>query len=157
VFASRVVPLGKPRVPKDDAESASGGKVKARASGEMQRYAVDYLVMLTDLQFHPAQDGKYHDILNFMITAFDDDGKLLASQVSQVAADLSPKVMQAVLQTGMRLHQEVEVPLKGTAMRLGVEDVANSHIGTVEIALPVKAPPEVAGVPSRRMPPVEPD
>jgi hypothetical protein len=156
VFASRIVPLGKPRVVKDEGAGVSGNK-KNVAIGETQRYAVDYLVAPTDLQFTPAEDGKYHDVLNFMITAFDDDGKLLASQVSQVVADLSPKTLQGVLRTGMRLHQEVEIPVKGTVMRLGVEDMANSHIGTVEISLPVKAPPEVAVSQSRRMPPVEPD
>jgi hypothetical protein len=49
------------------------------------------------------------------------------------------------------------VPAKSTVMRLGVEDEANSHIGTIEIRLPVKAPPDAPQVVRRSMPPVERD
>ena len=47
------------------------------------------------------------------------------------------------------------MPAKSAVMRLGVVDEANSHIGTIEIPLPVKAPPDAPQVVRRSMPPVE--
>jgi hypothetical protein len=55
------------------------------------------------------------------------------------------------------VHQEIDVPVKSITMRLGVEDAANSHLGTLEIPLPVKAPPETAAARRNSLPPIEPD
>lgn len=102
-------------------------------------------------------DGIYHDVINFMATAFDEEGALVASQISQVAADLKPETFRDIQLGGVRVHQEIDVPLKSVALRLGVEDVADSHIGTLEIPLPVQAPPDAPAVARRSMPPVERD
>jgi hypothetical protein len=123
----------------------------------MQLYSVDYAVTPTDLRFNSTPDGTYHDVVNFMITAFNEEGKLAASQISQMAADIKPEVFQDILLSGVRVHQEIDVPAKSAVMRLGVEDEANSHIGTIEIPLPVKAPPDAPQVVRRSMPPVERD
>jgi VWFA-related protein len=160
VFGARVVPVGKPRV----IQTSTGGNAKAskkhkekEKAVEVQRYAIDHAVTFGDLRFSPGPDGKYHDVVNFMVTAFDDDGKLMASQVSQTVADLKPEVLKDIMAGGLRMHQEIDVPVKGVAMRLGVEDVSNSHIGTLEILLPVAAPPEAVEGTRRSLPPVEPD
>jgi VWFA-related protein len=158
VFGARVVPLGKPRIV-GSAAPAKPVKKRTQADGpvEMQRYAIDHAVAFSDLRFTPTPEGKYHGVLNFMVTAFDSEGKQIASQLSQTVADLKPEVMKDVMAGGVRLHQEIDVPMTGTAMRLGVEDVSNSHVGTVEIRLPVPAPPESQEGARRTMPPVEPD
>jgi len=123
----------------------------------MQRYGIDYAVTATDLRFSATVSGTYHDVLHFMITAFDDEGHMGASQISQLDADLKPEVLRDLTTTGLRLHEEIDVPVKSVAMRLGVEDVANSHIGTIEVPLPVKAPADSAVVARRSMPAIEPD
>jgi hypothetical protein len=59
---------------------------------------------------------------------------------------------------GLRLHQEIDIPVESIAMRLGVEDTANSHLGTLEIPLPVKPPPEAPTAAAQKsLPPIEPD
>ncbi|MGC2194883.1 MAG: VWA domain-containing protein [Terriglobales bacterium] len=160
VFGARVVPVGKPRVIQNS--TAMGAKASKKhkekeTAVEVQRYAIDHAVTFGDLRFSPGPDGKYHDVVNFMVTAFDDDGKLMASQMSQTVADLKPEVLKDIMAGGLRMHQEIDVPVKGVALRLGVEDVSNSHIGTLEIPLPVAAPPEGAAVARRPLPAVEPD
>jgi len=160
VFGARVVPLGKPTMIK----AAPGRKTSTKKRKdmdmpvEMQRYSIDYAVIPTDLRFAPTPEGTYRDVLNFMITAFDDDGNLVASQVSQMIADLKLETVRDVLAGGLRLHQEIDIPVKSIAMRLGVEDTANSHLGTLEIPLPVKPPPDVPrAAASKTLPPIEPD
>ena len=160
VFGTRVVPLGKPRLVKDAPGSGKRSKGKRQNRDlpvEMQRYSIDYAVIPTDIRFTPTSQGTYHDVLNFMVTAFDDDGNMVASEVSQMTADLKPETVRDVMLGGLRVHQEIDVPVKSITMRLGVEDAANSHLGTLEIPLPVKAPPETAAARRNSLPPIEPD
>jgi hypothetical protein len=163
VFGARVAPVGKPRLVQDSTIGGAKPSKKHKDKDkdkpvvvEVQRYSIDHAVNFGDLRFSPGADGKYHDVVNFMVTAFDENGKLMASQVSQTVADLKPEVLKDIMAGGLRMHQEIDVPVKGVAMRLGVEDVSNSHIGTLEIPLPVAAPPEGVDV-ARRSVPVEPD
>ncbi len=158
VFGARVVPMGKPRVVQDSATVVKAPKKRKEQPEtlEVQRYSIDHAVASSGLRYAQGTDGVYHDMLNFMVTAFDDDGKLLASQVAQTSSDLKPEALKEVMAGGLRMHQEIEVPVKCVSMRIGVEDVSNGHIGTLEIPLPVPAPPEVHEA-GRRLPPVEPD
>jgi VWFA-related protein len=160
VFGARVVPVGKPRAVRG-APTTPRKPSKKRKDNEslvdMQQYAIDYAVTFGDLHFYPTPDGSYHDTLNFMVTAFNDDGGLTASQISQTVADLKPEVFRDIMLGGVRLHQEIDVPVKSVTMRLGIEDVANSHIGTLEIPLPVPAPPDAPETARRSLPPIEPD
>jgi hypothetical protein len=58
---------------------------------------------------------------------------------------------------GFRLHQEVDVPVAAATLRMGVQDAISGRIGTLEIPLPVKAPPGVEQSRSQRLPEIEPD
>jgi hypothetical protein len=158
VFGARVVPIGKPRMV-EAAVPTKPMKKHKQAVGplELQRYSIDDAVSFSDLRFTPTPAGKYHEVVNFMVTAFDSEGKQIASQLSQSVADLKPEVMKDIMAGGVRVHQEIDVPVSGVAMRLGVEDVTNSHVGTMEIRLPVPAPPDGQDSGRKSMPPVEPD
>jgi VWFA-related protein len=158
VFASRIVPVGKPRKA-DSAQLQLVSKKKSGVAGpvQMQHYGIDYAVDPAHLMFVPTSAGLYHDTLNFMVTAFNDDGRLMASLASTVVADLKPANYKDVMLGGFRLHQELDVPLDATSIRLGVEDEMTNHIGTLEIPLPVPVPPDVPKVAARSLPEIEPD
>jgi VWFA-related protein len=159
LFGARVVPVGKPRVLENspaDTKPSKKNKVP-QTPVEVQRYAIDHAVNFSDLHFGQTPGGSYHDLLNFMVTAFDERSTLVASQIARTKADFSPEAMKDVVAGGVRMHQEIEVPVKSTTMRVGVEDLSNGHIGTIEIRLPVPPPPEVQAGARRALPPVEPD
>ncbi len=92
-----------------------------------------------------------------MITSFDEDGTLRTSIVSRATSDLKPESYQEILTGGLRLRQVVAVPVQAASMRLGVQDALTGHMGTIEIRLPVKAPPGVEQSLTRAMPEIEPD
>ena len=159
LFGARVVPVGKARVLQNsqaDMKPSKKNKVP-QTPLEVQRYAIDHAVSYSDLRFAQASDGTYHDLLNFMVTAFDEGGTLVASQIARTKADFKLDAMKDVVAGGLRMHQEIEVPVKSRTMRLGVEDLSNGHIGTIEIPLPVPPPPEAQAGARRSLPPVEPD
>jgi VWFA-related protein len=161
VFSTRVVPIGKPK--KVDAGQAAlaakPAKKKNGAQGpvEMQHFGIDYAVDPSDLRFGLTPSGQYHAVLGFMVTAFNDDGRLVASLVSTTTSDLKPASYKDVMAGGFRLHQELDIPVEAVSLRLGVEDGASSHVGTMEIALPVPVPPATPQVATRTLPPIEPD
>jgi VWFA-related protein len=158
VFATRVVPMGKPR----KVEGQSGNRASKKKGGaatpvEMQHYGIDYAVDAAGLRFGATASGTYHAVLSFMITAFSDDDRMVASLVSTATSDLKPANYKDVMTGGFRLHQELDVPVDAVSLRLGVEDASSSHVGTLEIPLPVPVPPDTPQVATRTMPPIEPD
>ncbi|HST12002.1 MAG TPA: VWA domain-containing protein, partial [Terriglobales bacterium] len=158
VFGARVVPVGKPRMVEGTAQvKPSKKRMKEAGPVEMQRYSIDHAVSFADLRFQPTPEGKYRGVVNFMVTAFDGEGKQVASQQSEMNTDLKPETMKDIQAGGVRIHQEIDVPVTSVVMRVGVEDVSNSHIGTMEIKLPVPPPPEGLEGTRRALPPVEPD
>jgi VWFA-related protein len=167
-FAARVVPLGKPR-PVDPAAAGavlpvSNKKKKHQERNarpaepvEMQRYVVDYAVTPNQLHFNATPQGIRHGIINFMITSFDENGTLRTSIVSRATSDLKPENYQEIQVGGLRLRQQVDVPVQAASMRLGVQDALTGHMGTVEVPLPVKVLPGVEQSLTHAMPEIEPD
>lgn len=45
-----------------------------------------------------------------MVTAFDEGGTLVASQIARTKADFNPEAMKDVVAGGVRMHQEIEMP-----------------------------------------------
>jgi len=166
-FAARVTPLGNPR--KVDPTAAGvllpvPTKKKHREQDarpleplEVQGYLVDYAVTPGQLRFDATSQGTRHGIINFMITSFDESGALRTSIVSRASSDLKPEGFQEILSGGLRLRQQVDVPVQAVSMRLGVQDALNGRMGTVEIALPVKAPPGLEQSLAHTLPQIEPD
>jgi len=157
VFATRVIPVGKP-VKVDPAKEPSGKKPKknARAVTAVQHYGVDYAIAGPQLRF-VEQGNVHHAVLAFVASAFDDDGKSLSRVASHTVSDLKPPSYKDVMVGGFRIHQEFDVPVNATSLRLGVEDELNRRLGTIEISLPVPQPPEQAGLRAKTLPDIEPD
>ena len=166
-FEARVVPLGKPRQVDPTAAGIvlPGSKKKkhheqnARPAEpvEVQRYVVDYAVTPNQLRFDATPQGTRHGVVNFIITSFDENGTLRTSILSRATSELKPEDYQEMQVGGLRLRQQVDLPVQAASMRLGVQDALTGHIGTVEIPLPVKAPPGVEQSLAHVMPEIEPD
>jgi hypothetical protein len=78
--------------------------------------------------------------------------------VSRVwTSDLKPGDYKDVIGGGVRIHQEVDVPVKAVSLRLGVNDANSNHLGTIELPLPVSSPPDIPRVVKHSMPEIEPD
>jgi VWFA-related protein len=167
LFKARVVPVGKPRMVDSPATVATAKTKKKKKDAppdalppgpvEMQRYALDYAVTPSQLRFNVTPEGVRHGVFNFMVTSFDSDGALRSSIVSQATTDLKQDGYKEILTGGLRLHQEIDVPVKSASLRLGVQDALSGHMGTIETALPIKAPPGVEQAATHHLPEIEPD
>jgi len=166
LFAVRVIPIGKPRKMESPEEAAQSSPRKNKKPGHdpqiaaprgVQHYAIDYAITPAQLRFDSAADGVRHGVTNFMVASFNSDGTPRTSIVSQANSELKPESYRDVEAGGVRLHQEVDIPVTAAFLRMGVQDALSGRMGTIEITLPVKA---VAGVEQsllRSMPEIEPD
>ncbi len=159
-FAVRVVPMGG----KKQVDGTQAGKIlrasrnmpRLPATVEVQHYGIDYAVDPSDLLFL-AQHDVIHSTLNFMIAAYADDGTQLSGVSTVWTSDLNPTLYRDVLNGGVRVHQEVDVPSGAVSLRLGLQDKMTNHLGTIELPLPVPPPPDVPHIVRNRLPEIEPD
>jgi VWFA-related protein len=166
-FEARVVPMGKPRrvdptaagivIPGANKKKRHEPDARPPEPVEVQRYVVDYAVTPNQLRFDATPQGTRHGVINFIITSFDEDGTLRTSILSRATSELKPEDYQEMQVGGLRLRLPVDVPVQAASMRLGVQDALTGHMGTVEIPLPVKAPPGVEQSVTQLMPEIEPD
>lgn len=124
---------------------------------EVQHYSLNYVIDLSKLHFRGTPEGLHHGVLDFMITSFDDDGKMLTSGVFKSNSDLTPERYAQLLNSGIRMHLEADIPTKASFMRLGVADVLSNRIGTVEFQLPVKVLQASKAYLGQALPEIEPD
>ena len=160
-FSVRVVPVGS----KTKVDSAKAGEILLASAKnpalpsevEVQHHSIDYAIESSDLRFLPLSNGTYRSALTFMIASFDHDGRPLAGVSNIGSSDLQPDAYKDVLSGGVRVHQEVDVPAAAASLRIGIQDQLSNYVGTVDIALPVPAPPDVPRRVKHHLPEIEPD
>ena len=160
-FSVRVVPVGT-RAKVDSAKAgeillASAKNPTLPSQVEVQHHSIDYAIESSDLRFLPLSNGTYRSALTFMIASFAADGRPLSGVSSVGMSDLRPEVYKDVVTGGVRVHQEVDVPVAATSMRIGIQDQLSNYVGTIDLSLPVPAPPDVPRVVKRQLPEIEPD
>lgn len=143
VFEVRLTPVGEPR----NVNASAVGIVKesdhSPAELRLQRYRVDYNIDGAMLRFDPGPEGYFHGRLRLLANSFDGEGQGLLEAASSAVADLKPESYERILSDGLRLHQEINVPVGAKFLKLGVGDLASSYIGTLELPLPVPAEPNL--------------
>lgn len=160
-LAVRVVPMGG----KHKVDSAKAGQILLAssknpalpASVEIQHYGIDYAVDSSDLGFLPLENERHHAMLSLLTATFSDDGTQLSGVSTLWTSDLNPAVYQDVINGGVRLHQEVDVPVGAVSLRIGIVDKVSNHVGTIELPLPIPAPPDVPRTVKHSLPEIEPD
>jgi VWFA-related protein len=105
---------------------------------KVQMYAVDYRVFDPEFKARAARSEE-QPALEFVVAAFDEDGKVMNGTVNDGVPETStqPSENKAGLYRGRQL---LLVPVNAKLLRLGVRDRTSDHMGTLEVQLPL--PPE---------------
>ena len=154
VFATRVIPMGKPRkapAPSSTAKAAANDHLV-----ELQRYSVDYAIAPSELRFGAKGLNHTTDLI-LMAVAFGEKGVVLSQTAFESTTALNAASYKDAQIGGLRTHQEFEVPASAVSLRLGVVDVLSGHLGTLELPLPLPIPPGEMKIATRRLPPIEPN
>ena len=123
----------------------------------MQHYSIDYTFAGSELRFIPLPNADYRNTLMLMVTSFDREGQMLTGVTNLGTSDLQPDFYKKVIGGDFGVHLEADVPAEAASLRIGVQDQMNSHLGTIEIALPVPRAPDSARRFTASLPPIEPD
>jgi len=161
LFSATVVPVG----PKKKVDRASLGEVLLASNKmpilpaklEAQRYSIDYVLKASDLKFAARGNAGYRNTLILMITSYDSEGRMIGGRSTLGISELQASEYTQVLSREVSLHTEVDVPVEAVSLRLGIQDEMSTHIGTVEIALPISAPPNAPRRRTEPLPEIEPD
>jgi hypothetical protein len=113
-----------------------------KLTGTVKRYWIDYSADVHQMDVIVGSDGLYHLSVEFAAIAYDRDGKLLNIVDRGFKLNLQPAQYSQVMQTGMPMHEELDVPIGEVYLRVAVHDLTADRIGSVEIPLMVldKAP-----------------
>jgi VWFA-related protein len=103
---------------------------------KLQKYVIDYGVIDQQLKTQAASNGT-PATLEFAAAAYDDDGRLLNSELNEGQA---PAGSKAAAKPGALFHadQELEVPDGAAWIRVAVRDKFDNRTGTLEVKLPLK-------------------
>ena len=156
-FQVRVVPMGEPRIV-NAADLGIRQQKNAPSQLRLQHYTVDFAISAGSLRFDPGPEGNFHGSFRLLANSFDHEGKSLLQAASSATAELRPGNYHSVLAEGFRLKQELDIPADAGFLRLGVGDLTNNSIGTLELPLPVPIPQDdPSGRKEKALPPVEPE
>jgi VWFA-related protein len=100
---------------------------------------VDILVDAHDLSFNQTADAQKTPEVQFVAIAWDANGRQCASFSEGYHATLSPQQLQALMRTGLQLHQEMMLKPGAYQLRLGVMDRLSGRIGTLDVPLTIEA------------------
>jgi len=103
---------------------------------KLQKYLIDYGVIDQQLKKLAAGNGT-PATLEFAAAAYDDDGRLLNSELNEGQA---PTGSKAGTKPGALFHaeQELEVPDGAAWIRVAVRDKFDNRTGTLEVKLPLR-------------------
>jgi VWFA-related protein len=123
-----------PSDPQPAANSAVAGG-NAGLKQPVTRYGVDFAISIDDLDFVETPDGKHHGSIEVTVVAYDHDGHALNWTGKTFDLALRPERYAMFTQSGLQLHQEIDVPKGDVFLRTGVYDTHTGKAGTLEVPL----------------------
>ena len=105
--------------------------------GPLKRYLIDYAVDPHPFAFTNTPDGVHHARVEFAAVAYNSDGKRLNYVDRIIGLNLTTPVFNQVMQTGVPMHQEIDLPAGPIYLRIVVHNLDSSRVGAMEIPLTV--------------------
>jgi hypothetical protein len=101
--------------------------------------AIDMLIDMHDFAFNRGTDIEKTPEVQFVAVAWGAKGQQCASFSGGYHATLSPPQLEALMRTGLQLHQEMALAPGSYQLRLGVMDRISGRIGTLDVPLKIEA------------------
>jgi VWFA-related protein len=112
--------------------------------GGTNRYSIDFAINRDDLRLRPEADGTHQGVLNEALVVYDRYGTVVVRKDHVIALNIKPGVYTLFQQTGVQLHDSIEVPKGQYWLRTGIYDQTSHKVGTMEVPLSYIKPLQVA-------------
>jgi VWFA-related protein len=139
IFNARVLPASDPHFRDAKFSATPVGEMAAQISSPLHRTVVDLLVDPRGLDFATAQDGTRLDNVEFVLVAYDSDGKRVNYVDRPVPLGLDAEHYARVRASGFPVRMELDLPAGNFSLRIAVCDLSSGHIGSMEVPLAVAA------------------
>lgn len=125
----------------DTSDKAAGTTTTAPSiKGPFRQYTVNYAALPSNVSIPTGDDGNHVLALQFVVIAYDRDGKALSSVNNPISISLKPADYEGMMSGGIKYAQQISVPAKGeTFLRIGIHDLIGNKVGAIEI--PASAAP----------------
>ncbi len=121
------------------------------AKAPFRSYTVNFAAFPSQLLTR-GPNGNYTGSIRFITIAYNADGAAVNLVDQTTGIDIPADAYALARQTGVRFHQLISVPARGDFfLRIGVADLGNDHIGSVEV--PVVAIKNLPPAPASGPPP----
>jgi VWFA-related protein len=137
LFKVRVLPSDDPALKGLQSQADPAGLMADKLRGTVRRYWIDYATNLHQVSVIVGTDGLFHCSIEFAAIAYDRDGKMLNVANRSLKLNLQSAQYNQIMQSGLPLHQELDVPVGEVYLRIAVHDLSTDRIGSVEIPLQV--------------------
>lgn len=139
VFNTRVLPATDPHFRDTKFSSTPAGEDAAQLKSPLHRTIVDWLVDPRGLDLAPAADGTRIGNVEFVLVAYDSDGKRVNYVDRRLPFALNAEQYARIRATGFPLRMELDLPAGNFSLRLAVYDLSSGHIGSMEVPLQIAA------------------
>lgn len=96
---------------------------------------IDYVVDAAAVTFAEAANKNRRALVDFMVVAFDKDGRDAGHSAQTMDATLPLADYEKIMKDGLPMHQELSLPPGTYTLRLGVMDRPSQKVGTVDVPL----------------------
>jgi VWFA-related protein len=139
LLLARVLPTTAPEFQGIPVSSAPAGELAASLKGVTKRYLVDMTVDPHTLTFTNDSGGAHQAQLEFLLEAFDSDGKRVNYVDRSYAINIKPDEFAARMNTGVRGRLALDLPAGNLTLRVVVEDLVAGKAGSLEVSFAVSA------------------
>jgi len=135
VFAAKIEPEPTQEKLGKDASLPSGNHLNQEWQHKpFRNYTVFFDADVHRIRLTETPDALRHGVVDFVAIVYTADGKLVNAIEQKLTLDIKPDVYREILVSGLRIRQQIAVPVKGSFfMRLGVHDETGDQVGALEI------------------------
>jgi VWFA-related protein len=130
LYGVRVAPAAHQPAP-----NAKRAGMNPALSGPVTRYALDFMIRWTDVNFDLRPDGTHHGKIQLGLLAYDRNGKAVNWEDGTQEMNVKPVTWSAIQKTGIPAHMEIDLPNEEIYLNTGVYDWGSNKAGTLEIPL----------------------
>ncbi|HEV2485452.1 MAG TPA: VWA domain-containing protein [Terracidiphilus sp.] len=139
LFLARVLPATDPAFQGIPIPNIPSGEMAASLKGPTRCYLVDLTVDPHGLVFNSESDGARQAQVEFVLEAYDSDGKRENYVDRSYAINIKPEDFAQKMETGVRARLALDLPEGHSFMRVAVEDLIAGHAGSLEVPVTVIA------------------
>ena len=134
IFEARVLPAGDPELHGLQPTPGVAGKPPEPLRPPVRRYFVDYAIDPQELVMKDLPDGKRRAELEVTQVVYSPEGQRLNNTDAGLTVTLpAAEAARPLDRGGVRVRQEIDVPVGQVRLELGVRDASTGWIGTLEV------------------------